>query len=129
MMYGLIIKSPFIERILSGEKTWEIRGFSTRIRGRICLIKSGTKTIVGICKLVYVIGPLTKEQFIASYVFHRDNLTNISQNSLPYKKTYAWVLECVKSLKKPIPYTHPRGAITWVKLQNIESKLEVKNFV
>ena len=45
-MKGLISKSPHVENILSGKKTWEIRGSNTRIRGEIALIKSGSGTIV-----------------------------------------------------------------------------------
>jgi hypothetical protein len=41
-MKGLIVKSPWIELILEGKKTWEIRGSNTKIRGPIALIKSGS---------------------------------------------------------------------------------------
>lgn len=46
-MKGLIIKSPWIELILEGKKTWEIRGSNTKIRGPIVLIKSGSKKAFG----------------------------------------------------------------------------------
>ena len=39
---GLMIKSPWIDKILAGEKTWEIRGYTTETRGTIALIKSGS---------------------------------------------------------------------------------------
>ncbi|GAF99913.1 unnamed protein product, partial [marine sediment metagenome] len=29
---------------------------------------------------------------------------------------YAWVLEKAKRYDEPIPYTHPLGAVIWVKL-------------
>ncbi len=38
---GLLIKSPWVEDILQGRKTWEIRGLITHIRGKIALIRSG----------------------------------------------------------------------------------------
>ena len=39
---GLLIQSPHIEKVLSGKKTWEIRGYASKIRGPIALIRSGT---------------------------------------------------------------------------------------
>ena len=29
---------------------------------------------------------------------------------------YAWVLDQVRRLPKPVPYEHPRGAVIWVTL-------------
>jgi hypothetical protein len=57
-MRGLLIRSPWIEEILRGRKTWEIRGSNTNIRGRIGLIRSGSGLVVGTCDLVDVEGPL-----------------------------------------------------------------------
>ena len=54
-MNGLIIKPEWIDKILSGKKTWEIRGNKTKIRGKIALIQSGTSEIYGTCELVDVI--------------------------------------------------------------------------
>lgn len=51
-MKGLIIKSKWADLILSGEKTWEIRGSQTHQRGRIGIIKSGTGKIFGSVELV-----------------------------------------------------------------------------
>jgi hypothetical protein len=35
MLSGLLIRSPYIDWILAGTKTWEIRGSSNAKRGRI----------------------------------------------------------------------------------------------
>jgi hypothetical protein len=48
---GLVIKSPWIEKILAGETTWEIRGRNTKLRGRIALIKSRSGKIYGTCRI------------------------------------------------------------------------------
>ena len=32
------------------------------------------------------------------------------------KKVFAWVLARPRRFKKPIPYTHPNGAVVWVLL-------------
>ena len=51
-MKGLLVKSPWVDFILNGKKTWEIRGSNTRIRGRVGLIKSGSGTVMGTVKIV-----------------------------------------------------------------------------
>jgi hypothetical protein len=43
MLSGLLIRSPYVDWILAGSKTWEIRGSSTAKRGRIALIQSGSE--------------------------------------------------------------------------------------
>ena len=45
MKKGLIIKSPWIEKIFEGKKTWEIRNKDVNYRGKIYLIKSGTDKV------------------------------------------------------------------------------------
>ena len=56
---ALIVGSPWIDAILSGQKTWEIRGSRTTVRSSIGLIRKGSGQIVGTCRIVDVIGPLT----------------------------------------------------------------------
>jgi hypothetical protein len=46
-MIGLLVKQPWIDLILRGVKTWELRGSRTKASGRIALIQSGTGTVVG----------------------------------------------------------------------------------
>lgn len=62
-MRGLRIRGPWIDLILSGGKTWEIRGSATRVRGLIALIESGSGTVVGVAELTGRVGPLTLEEF------------------------------------------------------------------
>lgn len=109
-MKGLIIKSPHIDNICRSNKTWELRGSPTKIRGKIALIKSGTKTIVAYADLLGCIGPLTPE-FLALNVDR-----HMASGVTKYKKTYAWILANVRGVEKPIPYKHPQGAIIWVNL-------------
>ena len=51
-MKALIIKKPWIDNILDGKKTWEIRGSKTNIRGQIELIQSGSGLVVGSCEII-----------------------------------------------------------------------------
>jgi hypothetical protein len=44
MLRALVIRPYWIDLILKGKKTWEIRGSKTAIRGTITLIPSGSGT-------------------------------------------------------------------------------------
>lgn len=115
-MRGLLIRQPWIGKIMDGQKTWEIRGANTNIRGKIGLIQSQTGTVVGTADLVDVKGPLTKKQMLANVNKHQIPAQSLRQGGMPYQKTYAWVLENAKRLRRPVPYDHPSGAVIWVKL-------------
>ena len=110
-MQALIIKKPWIDYILDGNKTWEIRGSKTNIRSKIELIQSGSGLIVGSCDIIDC-KELTLEEFKKSTQNHC--ISKIDE--LPYKKTYAWVIDKAKRYDKPKPYKHPNGAIIWVKV-------------
>ncbi|MGM0751652.1 MAG: ASCH domain-containing protein [Bacillota bacterium] len=115
-MKGLIIKSPWIELILEGRKSWEIRGSNTKMRGTIALIKSGSGMVFGEVN-INDSKELTLEDYQLSRGFHC--VESEASQELPYKRTYAWMLEKPKIYKKPIPYKHPMGAIIWVNLSEI----------
>jgi predicted transcriptional regulator len=119
-MKGLISKSPHIENILAGKKTWEIRGCNTKIRGEIALIKSGSGTVVGKCELVGVIEQLTIADLEQNIDKHCVPLQDFDKVFGGYKKIYAWVLADARKLEGPIAYQHPQGAIIWVNLINIK---------
>lgn len=110
-MKALIIKQPWIDYILKGDKTWEIRGSNTKIRGEIELIQSGSGLVVGKCNLVDCI-ELSLDDYQDSRSKHRiDNI-----ECLPYKRTFAWVIKDVQRYSAPRKYKHPNGAIIWVNL-------------
>jgi hypothetical protein len=49
---GLVISEPWISRILSGEKTWEMRFKVTSYRGPLAVIRKGSGTVSGMVDLV-----------------------------------------------------------------------------
>lgn len=114
---GLIIASPFVERILSGTKTWDMRTTSTKIRGRIALIRKGSGLIVGTAELVDSIGPLTQDQMLATGERHRIEHDRVVSGAVD-KWRYAWVLRDIRVLARPVPYVHPSGAVIWVSLDD-----------
>jgi hypothetical protein len=106
---ALIIKPEPLTRILCGEKTWELRGSRTHIRGRIGLIASGSGTIVGEAMLTDCIGPLDRGTYERERAKHRSQQPFEEQ----YPSLFAWVLEDTHPIE-PVPYLHPQGAIIWV---------------
>lgn len=113
-MRGLIIGVEPIEQILSGLKVWEIRGSATKIRGRIALIKKGTKCIVGTANIIAVHGPLSLAAQRKHAAKHLPTPEEYRKGCYP--NTFAWELSNVRRLKKPVPYRHPSGAVIWVTL-------------
>lgn len=121
-MRALLIRHPWIDLILDGKKTWEIRGSRTLVRETIGLIPSGSGTVVGVCELVDCVGPLTAEEFLenATKAGVRPGEAKLDW----YRRTYAWVLETPRILKRPVPYQHPAGAVIWVRLDGeVERKV------
>lgn len=121
MKKGLIVKSPWIEKIFEGTKTWEIRNKDVHYRGKIYLIKSGTGHIYGECYLIDS-KKLTLDEFIKNIDKH--HVDDISLLKYPEDKIYAWIIDKVKLYEKPIAYRHPRGAIIWVNLDKEENIIE-----
>lgn len=114
-MKALLVKQPWIDKILSGEKPWELRGSRTKIRGPIALIQSGTGTVVGICELADVEGPLSLAKLRRTVARHRVP-PGYFKDGPPYPKTYAWVLRGAIRFTRPVSYEHPSGAVIWVNL-------------
>lgn len=121
---ALVIRVPFVDWILDGKKTWEIRGSATKIRGRIALIAAGTGTIVGTCDLVDVRGPLKVADLVANARCLNEKPAELKGPLYYGDHTYAWVLASARKLKKPINYRHPSGAVIWVTLNaNLAEKV------
>jgi hypothetical protein len=109
---GLVIREPWIDKILSGEKTWEMRSSNTQFRGWFGLIRGGSGTVAGVAELVGVSGPLKASELRA----------NIDRHCVPAERiggdvsswNFAWQLGRVHKLRAAVPYRHKRGAVRWV---------------
>ncbi len=115
-MHGLLIKAEFLERMFAGRKDWEIRGSRTAVRGLVALIESGSGTVVGTAVVKGVEGPLTLRALRANA--RRAGCPPSDFRRKPYRRTFAWVLDDFRRLRRPVPYTHPPGAVIWVKLSS-----------
>lgn len=112
---GLIIADPWIEYILNGSKTWEMRSTETSVRGPFALIRKGTGAIWGIATLVDVGHALTPSEMIVSFERHRIPGDMIRSGQVA-KWNIPWRLSDIRLLVTPVPYDHPSGAVTWVNL-------------
>ena len=112
-MYILIMNPEWGERILKGEKTWEVRRSATNHIERIKIAYSKTKKSFGEVNLVKCI-PLTKELFEKNVDKHciHDSWEKVNAR---YPNPVAWVMEKPVMYKEPVPYTPHQGAVVWVK--------------
>jgi len=119
---GLMVRDPYASQLLNGEKTWEIRGRATQIRGPVVIIKSGTGQAFGVVDLVDVIGPLSVDDLVASGHLPSSERDEFRKTGLPYSKTFAYVVKNPRWFASPISYRHPSGAVTWVNLPSLDTK-------
>ena len=112
---GLVIDTPHIDRILAGEKVWEMRSSRTATRGLIALIRKGSGQVVGVARLVDVLGPLSLDERLAAIGRHRIEEDRLRSGEVD-KWNHAWVLEGARRLDDPVSYEHPSGAVIWVRL-------------
>ena len=115
MLKGLIIDTPHIDNILSGRKTWEMRSTATKQRGPVALILKGSGVVVGLAEIVDSKGPLGKEDMLANLSKHLIARERI-ENGEVSKWKHAWIMSGARALPRPVPYTHPSGAVIWVNL-------------
>jgi hypothetical protein len=114
---ALVIASPHIDRILAGEKIWEMRSRNCRIRGPIGLIKKGSGKVVGLAEITGVIGPLSNDEMLANQEKHRINPQRLADPAVA-KWNRAWVLSNIKALNHPVHYIHKNGAQSWIVLDD-----------
>jgi hypothetical protein len=65
---ALVIAAPYIDYILSGAKTWEMRTRPTRVRETIGLIRKGSGQIVGVAEIVDSTSDLSHSQSCVAHI-------------------------------------------------------------
>jgi hypothetical protein len=103
----LVLKWHWLQLILDNTKTMEIRGIALR-RGRYFL--GFKQSIYGWVEF----GDPLRIQSVAQWLDLRHRHC-VPSPELPYKKTYGCPILCAEALSRPIPYTHPKGAVCIVK--------------
>lgn len=114
ILKGLTIRQPWVDMILDGRKTWELRRSRTKIRGAIAVIAKGTGTVVGVTEIVDTHGPFTVQALRKHEGKHCVPPDAIK--ALAYKQVVAWELRASKRLPRAVPFTPRPGAVVWVNL-------------
>ena len=119
MYYGasiLIIQRPWIDLILDGHKTLEIRGKPcNKSNERIYLaLSGGGGVVIGSVTFAKCHGPLSRAEWAARGEQHRV----AGDSVLPYGgSTYAWELVKPVRFKQPVVYKHKPGVVVWAKME------------
>jgi hypothetical protein len=111
---GLIIKLKWLDLILSGQKTWEIRSTATTKREVVALIESGSGHVLGQARIT--------DSVVLSLTDLQNNVEKHciqDLSTITYAKSHAWVLTETLRFKVPQPYEHPQGAIVWVDMGSV----------
>ena len=112
-MRALVIREPWLAKILAGEKTWDLRDRNARRRGLIGLIRAGSGQVIGVAHLTETHGPFTLNQLADQYEHHR-----VPQSDFDPRWKFAWELKDAVVLSHPVSYSHGNGPVTWVRLQS-----------
>ena len=108
---GLIVRPPWLTRILQGGKTWEIRGGDTKTRGRIALVWQalalGEVDVVGSF-------PLTRALFDAHPELH--HVPDWAWVADRYATPHVWLLANPRQVHPPRPVVRKPGQVIWVKM-------------
>lgn len=121
---AIVIDTPAVDNILSGKNAWEMRSTATKQRGLVALIRKDSGTVVGIAELVDSTGPFSKEEILAHQSRHLISTQRLNDPKIA-KWNKAWVMRNARPLLKPIPYSHPNGAVIWVNLDAQTSRAVV----
>jgi hypothetical protein len=111
----LVVAELWASLLVDGEKTWELRTTSTKVRGPIGIAAKGTGAIIGAASLVDVDGPFSSEEIGEYEHLHRVPGHDTSTYSGP-QGLYAWEVADAVRFETPVPYRHPQGAVIWVLL-------------
>ena len=115
MKSGLVIREPWISKILAREKTWEMRSTAVRKRERIALIRKGGGLVVGTAWLIDSRPPLTRENYM-DYCDKHAIPVGMLDEVIRNKWVHPWVLADARRLPRLVPYRHG-GGVTFVTLE------------
>lgn len=124
-MKALIIRSRWLDLILSGHKTWEMRSRHTTIRGRIGLVRAGSGQVVATAELVDCLPPLDAQQMRQTEAMH--GIPDVLIDTVVADGwTMPWVLRDIRVLAIPQPYVHRLGAVVWVEVPEIDESVAMR---
>lgn len=106
LTHVLLLKEPWLSKILDGSKSLELRGQNTTKRGRIGL---GIRNeIVGYCELT------DSQRLTCGDVFSRRHEHLCPLDLVTYREVWGWSFASAKRLSTPAPLPRKHGQIVWV---------------
>ncbi len=116
---SLVVREPWASYIVQGRKTWEIRRYPTRIRGRIGIVSP--RGLIGAVRLVRVLGPFTVEELLEEVEKHlapEEFLRAYAQE----RPLWAWELEEAEEFAEPYEVERPGGPRIWVVRRQVRGR-------
>ena len=107
----LIVQRPWIDLILDGRKTLEIRGKSCLKESQTIYLalSGGGGVVMGSVRYVRCHGPLTREEW------HNSANQHLVAGGPAYgRKTHAWEVAEPIRFPQPVPYKQKSGPVVWV---------------
>ena len=114
----LVLREPWLTKVLTGEKTVEIRSRACRL-GQAWLGCEGK-----VYGSVDIVGaqPLTEQEFRDKGALHHWP----GDEPPPYNKIVGWALSGARALETRLPYWRPRAAIGWNVFREKEEDLPIQ---
>lgn len=122
-MEGLIVKQPFADLIIDGQKEWELRSRSPpneKIKKELFLLSSGM--VLGKIKITNH-WELNSNELLKNQEKH---CSSINLDDEFY--SHVWEIQVTKKYSKPKKYGHPMGARVWVKNVTFDSQSTISQF-
>jgi len=123
---GLLIRQPWIDKILKKQKTWELRNRPTNIRGSIGLMEVGSSKLVGRADLVdcFLLGRRVNDRWVMkrhvkslSHTFKKHRCRPEDVRKIGYTTLYAWVFRRAAKYSKPVSQELKPGSMVWCDLR------------
>lgn len=114
---ALLLKDEWLDMILCGRKTWEIRSMQTHKRERVALAQSGTPLLFGDVEIIGCVR-IDDVIFRASTKKHGVPLHRHAEIIGKYKNIFAWELARPRRYKTPLQYMRSKGQQIFVDLRD-----------
>jgi hypothetical protein len=122
-MPALFIKKEWLDLILSGAKTWELRGKANHKSGVIALIESGTGKIMGTAGISTSF-VLPRADLNRTWAHHRVSDSSI----ITYETIHVWPVANAHRLPEPLPFNRKVGPVIWITLDEDVSRQLYKHY-
>ncbi|MDW8059296.1 MAG: ASCH domain-containing protein [Thermomicrobium sp.] len=118
---SFVVREPWATYIVQGRKTWEIRRYPTRIRGRIGIVSP--RDLIGAVQLVRVLGPFTVEELLEEIERHLapgQFLREYAQE----RPLWAWELQEAEEFAEPYEVERAGGPRIWVVRRQVRQRAQ-----